>query len=101
MDPYVWYKEETVLLFYVDDCLMFSTSKDKIYELYASLQAYFKIEDNGEPEKYPGIDLYRHPDISIPLRQPYPTQRIINITPGMKKSSDKPTPVVKPPLAKN
>ena len=33
-----------VLLFYVDDWLMFSPSKDKIDEVYASIQEYFKIE---------------------------------------------------------
>ena len=41
--PCGWYKEEMVLLFYVDDCLIFSPSKDKIDELYASLQENFKI----------------------------------------------------------
>ena len=46
MDAYVWYKEEIVLLFYVDDCLFFSPSKTKVDELYASLEAYFKIEDD-------------------------------------------------------
>ena len=38
VDPCVWYKEEIVLLLYVDYCLMFSPSKDKIEEVYASLQ---------------------------------------------------------------
>ena len=28
VDPYVWYREEIVLLFYVDSFLMFSPSKD-------------------------------------------------------------------------
>ena len=52
MDPCVWYKEEMVLLFYVDDCLIFSPSKDKIDEVYTSLQAYFKTEDGGDINKY-------------------------------------------------
>ena len=38
-----WYKEEMVLLFYLDDCLMFHPSKDKIEKLYFSLQIEFKI----------------------------------------------------------
>ena len=38
---------------------------------------------------------------SIHLRQPYLTQIVINMIPGMDKSSAKPTPAVKPPLAKN
>ena len=70
VDPCVWYKEEMVLLFYVDDCLMFSPYKDKIDEVYASLQEYFKIEDDRELNKYLGIDLYHHPDGSIHLMQP-------------------------------
>ena len=43
MDPCVWYMEDMVPLFYFDDCLMFSHSKDKIDGVYASFQEYFKI----------------------------------------------------------
>ena len=32
--PCVRYRENMVLLLYVDDCLMFSTSKDKIDDVY-------------------------------------------------------------------
>ena len=44
-----------VLLFYVDDRLMFSPSKDKFDEVYAYLKADFKIEDDGDLNKYLGI----------------------------------------------
>ena len=47
MDTCAWYREETVILFYVDDCLMFSPSKDKIDDVYTSLQADLNIEYNG------------------------------------------------------
>ena len=36
-----------LLLIYIDDCLMFSTSKDKIDYIYASLKGDFRIGDNG------------------------------------------------------
>ena len=49
-------------MFYVDNFLMFSPSKDKIDDIYAYIQAYFKIEYNGEINKYLGIDL-EHPPI--------------------------------------
>ena len=75
--------------------------QDKINELHASLKAYFKIEDNGYLNKYIGIEMYRRPDDSIHLGQPYLTQIIINIIPGVDKSITNPTPSVKPPLAKN
>ena len=38
------------------------------------------------------------PGGSICMRHPYLTQIIINMTSGMDKSSDNPTPAVKPPL---
>ena len=87
-----------VLLFYVDDCLMFIPSKDKIDEVYDSLQEDFKIEDDGELNKYRGIDLDRHPYGSIHTSQTYLTQRIINMISDIEKSSAKPTPTVKTPL---
>ena len=74
-----------VLLFYVDDCLIFNISKDKIDEVYSSLQAYLKIENDGGLNKYLRIDLDRRPDGSILMRQPYLTQRIINMLPVMDK----------------
>ena len=80
---------------------MFSTSNDKIDEVYASLKVYLKIEDDGEINKYLGIELDRRPYGSIHLRQTYLTQIILNMIPGMEKSSAKTTPAVNPPLAKN
>ena len=50
-----------VLLFYVDNCLLFSPYKDKIDEIYAYLRAYFNIEDDGDLNKYLGIELDRFP----------------------------------------
>ena len=72
-----------VLLFYVDVCLMFSPFRNKIDEVYSSFQEYFKIEDDGELNRYIGIDLDRLPDGYTHLRQPYLTKIIINPIPGM------------------
>ena len=44
LDPCVWYREDMVLLFYVGGCHIFSPSRDKIDDVYASLQADFKIK---------------------------------------------------------
>ena len=41
---------------------MFGPFKDKIDEVYDSLQEYFKIEDDGELNNHLGIDLDRRPD---------------------------------------
>ena len=52
------------------------------------------MEDDGELNKYLGIDLDRRSDGSTHLR-------LINMIPGIDKSSSKSTPGVKPPLSKN
>ena len=46
VDPCVRYKDEMVLIFDVHDFLMFSPFKDKIDDVYASIQEYFKIEND-------------------------------------------------------
>ena len=76
---------------------MFMTSD----EVYASLQADLKIEDDGELNKYLRIYLDLRLDGYIHLWQTYLTQRILNMNPGMENSSAKPTPMVKPPPEKN
>ena len=90
-----------VLLFYVDFFLMFSTSKDKIEEVFTSLQTEFKIEDGGDLNKHLRIELDHRPDGSVHLSEPYLTQRIIDMITGMENSSTNPTPPVKPNLDKN
>ena len=80
---------------------MFSPYNKKIDGLYGSLQIYFNIEDDGELKNYLGIYMDCQPDDSIHQRQPYLTQIVFIRIPGMENSSAKPTPAVKPPLAKN
>ena len=78
-----------VLIFYADNCLIFSPSKNKTDDLYASIQAYFRIYYDIDLKKSLEIDLYQRPYDSIHLQNPYLTQRIINIIPGMDKSNTK------------
>ena len=80
---------------------MLGPYKDKIEEVYASLQTEFKTKGNGNLNKYLGIELDHRSDGSIHLRRPYLTQRIINMIPGIDNFSAKPTLAVKPLLDKN
>ena len=83
--PCLLYREYVVLLFHVDDCLMFSPSEDIIYDVYASLQVDLNIEDNGDLNKYIGIDPDRLPYGSIHIIHNYLTERTINMILGMDK----------------
>ena len=93
-------REKWSYYFFVNEFLMCSPSKDKIDELYASLQAGFKIEYDGYLNKCLDIELDRHSYGSIHLRQNYLTQIILNIIPGMDKSSATPTHAVNTPPSK-
>ena len=85
------------LLFYVDDCLLFIPSKDKIDEVYECIQENSKIKDDVELKKYLGIELDRLLYGFIHLSQPYLTQISLNRITGMGRSRSKPTPTVNPP----
>ena len=50
------YREDMVLLLYIDDFLILSTYKDRIDGFYTSLQEYLNIEDDGYIYKYLGIE---------------------------------------------
>ena len=88
------------MLFYVDYFLMFSSSKDKIDTIYASLQADFNIEDDVYLNNYLGIELDHRPDVSMYIRQPYIFQWIINLIPCMDKPSNNTNHAIKPPIEK-
>ena len=74
---------EIVLLFYVENFLVFSASTDTTDVVYAYAQAYFKIEDDWDMNKNLGMELDRLPYGSIHIIQPYITQSITNMLPGM------------------
>ena len=78
-----FYREYMVLLFYMDSCIMFSPYNDKVDDVYAYLQAYFKIKDDGDINNNLVIELYRRPYGTIHISQPYITQGIINLILGM------------------
>ena len=86
----------TFFMFMIVKCLVLLTII--IDEVYASLQAYFNIEDDRYLNKYPGIKLDRRPYRSIHLWQPHLTQTIINTVTVMDKSNSNTNPAVKPPL---
>ena len=54
-------------MFYLDYCLIISTSKDKIYAVYVYLKKEIEIEDDIELNKYLDIELDHFPDGSIHL----------------------------------
>ena len=55
---------------------------------------YYKIEDDGELNKYIGNKLDRHPESSTNIRNILQTQRINNLILGMDKEISNPTSMI-------
>ena len=48
VDPCLFFRNEVVLIVYVDDCLIFSLKKERADEVVKELAEKFTIEDEGD-----------------------------------------------------
>ena len=78
IDPCLFLREDMIIVTYVDDCLIFSPSKEKIDKLLERLKQTFNLTDEGEDVKaYLGIKVDKGPDGTITMSQPALIQRIL------------------------
>lgn len=69
-DDCVFFRHNTVILVYTDDCLVFAPSKAEIDECYKDLTSKFDVEDEGTIEDYLGVKISRTGDNKWELTQP-------------------------------
>lgn len=96
IDPCLYLKENMVLLTYVDDCIIISPSKDTINRLIASMQSgpeNFKLTDEGDVNKFLGVEITRIDDKSFELSQPFLIDRIVGFL-GLCKNTSKSTQIL-------
>ena len=101
IDPCVFYKNKSILLVYVDDCIIFDPKQSNIDEFIMSLHngvENFQLTDEGNIKDYLGVELVRHSKESYELHQPYLIQRILDVLDITSEHKTKPTPSVKPLL---
>ena len=80
IDPCLYLKENMVLLTYVDDCIIISPSKENIDRLVRSMQQgpeNFKLTDEGDVNKFLGVEITKLDDHSFELSQPFLIDRIV------------------------
>ena len=79
IDPCLFVKDDTIIVTYVDDCLIFSDEKEKIDKLLIQLKKTFNLTDEGEDVKaYLGIKVDKDTDVTITMTQPTLIERILN-----------------------
>ena len=104
IDPCVYYKDNCIVLVYVDDCIIFSKDKSVIDDLIHSLMngpENYVLTDEGEIDKYLGVDIDKSKKGSIELRQSYLIQRCLEAMEANDKMNMKRTPATKPLIHKD
>ena len=91
-DQCVFKKENVIILIYVDDCIIFSRTKEGLDETISSIKKNFDITEEGDIEEYLGIQI-DHESGFMRMSQPNLINRIINAIPGMDKANPKPIPM--------
>jgi hypothetical protein len=81
INPCLYLKEIMVLLTYLDDCIIISPSKVSIDHLISSMQSgpdNFKLTDEGDVNKFLGVEITRLHSNSFELSQPFLIDCIFN-----------------------
>ena len=78
IDPCLFTKDDTILLVYVDDTLIFAKDQKVIDQLIESLRSEFDLTDEGDNVKqFLGVQISHHKDGSVEMTQPHLTRQII------------------------
>ena len=67
IDQCVFFRKDCVVLVYVDDCLIFSRTKEGVRDCITSIGNQFDITEEGSIEKYLGVDIKWRDDGSVVL----------------------------------
>lgn len=105
LDPCVFIGKDAILLVYVDDSLVFSKKDSGAADrLIADLQKEnenFSFIDEGDIEKYLGVDVKKRKDGSYELTQKHLIQRFLSLMNVADTTNPRPTPAINPLLHKD
>ena len=105
-DSCVFLGKDSIVLVYVDDCIVLhkrgSNAADRLIKSLHEGPENFDFTDDGDLDKYLGVDVKRHDDGRIELTQTHLIQRFLEVI-GMdiEKVNPRATPAIKPLLFKD
>jgi hypothetical protein len=100
IDPCLFASNDVICLCYVDDCLFFSRSVDKIDKVIKDLKRSFSLSEENSVAGFLGILIEKQSDGSIELKQTGLIDRILRVM-DLDRSLDKHTPALPKPLGKD
>ena len=103
-DACVFFGKDSIILVYVDDLVVIqnknSTATDRLIQNLQGNEA-FVFTDDGDLNKYLGVDVDKKKDGSIELTQPHLITRFLEVIGIDDKVNPRPTPAIKPLLHKD
>ena len=103
IDSCVYLRKDCILLVYVDDCIIISKKNTRVAaDLMKSLKDEgFKLEDEGDLNKFLGVDVQKESDGTIHLKQEHLIQRFLKLVKITEEEHAKDSPSLKPVLSKD
>ncbi len=78
VDPCLFYKNNPILIIYVDNCILMSPDSSLIDDFIKDMKSDYTLEDEGDINAYLGINVTRPTKDTIKLNQPALIQRIVD-----------------------
>ena len=105
-DSCVFIGKDSIILVYVDDCIVISkrgsSAADNLIKSLKEGHENFDFTDDGDLDKYLGVDVKRHKDGSIELTQTHLIQQFLEVIGlDIDKVNSRSTPALKPLLFKD
>jgi hypothetical protein len=105
-DSCVFLGRDSIVLVYVDDCIVLhkrgSDAADRLIKSLKEGHENFDFTDDGDLDKYLGVDVKRHKDGRIELTQTHLIQRFLEVIgQDANKVNPRSTPAIKPLLFKD
>ena len=76
-DLYSFYKNDSIIVMHVDNCVVFAKDSKKVHKIIKSLESNFKLTDEGDLIACLGIDITKNDGGSWTLSQPYLIEKIM------------------------
>ena len=103
IDPCLYYKKGMIILTYVDDCIIVSTEMKKIDDFVKSMQngpENFDLTDEGDIDKFLGIEIEQLDDKRFEMKQPFLIERICHTLGLIDNEWEATTNIKKSPVGK-
>ena len=94
VDPCLYYRRNTLLAVYIDDCILAVKEESELKKAIKEIAAKFEITDEGEVDEYLGVKIEKQENGTIKMYQPYLIRQILEALGYNEKTKAKNTPAV-------